>query len=159
MLKYEPHVHSRHSDGKHSVRKILSEAVRKKIDIISITDHDTLNGSFEAIEIVNEEHLHIKVTPGIEVSTKNGHLLVYGIRKEIDMGMKMIETIEIARELGGFTVLAHPFEFYRHGVMGLKYFEYVFEYVDAIEVFNAKSYLNFLANYFAKNKKTYNGRK
>ncbi len=70
MLKYEPHVHSRHSDGKHSVRKILSEAVRKKIDIISITDHDTLNGSFEAIKIVNEEHLHIKVTPGIEVSTK-----------------------------------------------------------------------------------------
>ena len=65
------------------------------------------------------------------------------------MGMKMIETIEIARELGGFTVLAHPFEFYRHGIIGLKYFEYV----DAIEVFNAKSYLNFLANYFAKNKK------
>jgi len=94
--------------------------------------------------------LHIKVTPGIEVSTKNGHLLVYGIRKEIDVGMKMIETIKIARELGGFTVLAHPFEFYRHGVMGLKYFEYVFQYVDAIEVFNAKSYLNFLANYFAK---------
>lgn len=86
MLKYEPYIHSRHSDGKHSVRKILSEAVRKKIDIISITDHDTLNGSFEAIKIVNEEHLHIKVIPGIEVSTKNGHLLVYGIRKEIDMG-------------------------------------------------------------------------
>ena len=146
MLKYEPHIHSRHSDGKHSVRKILSEAVRKKIDIISITDHDTLNGSFEAIKIVNEEHLHIKVILGIEVSTKNGHLLVYGIRKEIDMGMKMSETIEIARELGGFTVLAHPFEFYRHGIIGLKYFEYV----DAIEVFNAKSYLNFLANYFAK---------
>ncbi len=56
------------------------------------------------------------------------------------MGMKMIETIEIARELGGFTVLAHPFEFYRHGGVRL----------DAIEVFNAKSYLNFLANYFAK---------
>ena len=71
MLKYEPYIHSRHSDGKHSVRKILSEAVRKKIDIISIiTDHDTLNGSFEAIEIVNEEHLHIKVIPGIEFPQK-----------------------------------------------------------------------------------------
>lgn len=34
MLKYEPYIHSRHSDDKHSVRKILSEAVRKKIDII-----------------------------------------------------------------------------------------------------------------------------
>lgn len=146
MLKYEPHIHSNHSDGKHSIKEILREAIKKKIDVISITDHDTLNGSFEAIEIANEEHLSITVIPGIEITTKNGHLLVYGIQKEIDRGMEMIETIKIAKELGGFTVLAHPFEFYRHGCMKPSYFKYV----DAIEVFNAKSYLNFLANYFVK---------
>ncbi|RLI75105.1 PHP domain-containing protein [Archaeoglobales archaeon] len=146
MLKYEPHIHSNHSDGKHSVKEILSEAIKKKINIISITDHDTLNGSLEAIEIVNEEHLPINVIPGIELSTKNGHLLVYGINREMDKGMEMLETINIAKELGGFTVLAHPFEFYRHGCVKPSYFKYV----DAIEVFNAKSYLNFLANYFAR---------
>ena len=146
MIKFEPHVHSNHSDGRHSVRKILSEAIKKRIDVISITDHDTLNGSLEAIEVANEEHLPISVILGVEVSTRNGHLLVYGIQREIDRGMKMIETIEIVKELGGFTVLAHPFEFYRHGSVRIEHFKYV----DAIEVFNAKSYLNFLANYFAK---------
>ncbi|RLI80071.1 PHP domain-containing protein [Archaeoglobales archaeon] len=145
MLKYEPHVHSNHSDGNNSVKEILDEAIKKKIEIISITDHDTLNGSLEAIEIVNEEHLPIIVIPGIEISTKNGHLLVYRIDREVEKGMEMAETIKAAKELGGFTVLTHPFEFYRHGCVKPNYFKHV----DAVEVFNAKSYLNFLASYFA----------
>ena len=146
MLIYEPHVHSNNSDGKNSVREILGEAIKKGIDLISITDHDTLNGSLEAIEIVNEENLPITVIPGVEVSAKGCHLLIYGIKKEIDAGLEIVDAINEAKKFGGFVVLPHPFEFYRKGCIRLRYFKLV----DAVEVFNAKSYLNFLAGYFAK---------
>ncbi|MEM2402370.1 MAG: PHP domain-containing protein, partial [Archaeoglobaceae archaeon] len=79
MLKAELHVHSRYSDGLDSVEKLVREAIKKGIEIISITDHDTLNGSLSAIELVEAEKLEIIVIPGIEVSTRSGHLLAYGI--------------------------------------------------------------------------------
>ncbi|MEM2243697.1 MAG: PHP domain-containing protein, partial [Archaeoglobaceae archaeon] len=44
-------MHSRYSDGLDSVEKLVREAIKKGIEIISITDHDTLNGSLSAIEL------------------------------------------------------------------------------------------------------------
>ena len=50
MLIADLHIHSNHSDGKDSVKEILNVAIKKQLDVISITDHDTLNGSLEAID-------------------------------------------------------------------------------------------------------------
>ena len=146
MLIADLHIHSNHSDGKDSVKEILNVAIKKQLDVISITDHDTLNGSLEAMEIVADEHLPIKVIPGMELSTAQGHLLVYGLRKEIEPGIELIEAVKIVHELDGVTSLAHPFQFYRRGVMRLG----LFKVVDCIEVFNGKSlsFFNKLANYF-----------
>ncbi|MEM4155832.1 MAG: PHP domain-containing protein, partial [Archaeoglobaceae archaeon] len=77
MLKAELHVHSNFSDGKDSVERILKTAVEKKIDVISITDHDTIDGSLSAIEFVSTEKLPLIVIPGIEISTRSEHLLTY----------------------------------------------------------------------------------
>jgi len=148
LLKADLHVHSDHSDGKSSVREILKSAISKGIEVISITDHDTLNGSLEAIEVVREEHLPVKVVRGVEISTSQGHLLAYGIDREIEKGIDLIEAVELVRDLGGITSLAHPFQFYRHGAIRLKFFKVV----DCIEVFNARSLpiFNILSNYFRK---------
>jgi len=140
VLKAELHVHSNHSDGRDSVKKILEEALAK-VDVISITDHDTLQGSLEAEEIVEEEHLPIIVIRGVEISTASGHLLAYGINRDIEPKMSMEESCRAVREQGGICVLAHPFDFLRHGNIRLK----DFRFVDAVEVFNAKSPFNFLA--------------
>ncbi len=148
LLKADLHVHSNHSDGKDCVRKILSVAIERKLDIISITDHNTVNGSLEALEIVREEHLPIVILPGIEISTAQGHLLAYGISRDIEPGIDMSEAVRIIRRWGGITSLAHPFQFYRHGATRLKFFKIV----DCIEVFNAKSLtiFNKLSEYFCK---------
>ncbi|WP_457550700.1 PHP domain-containing protein [Archaeoglobus sp.] len=148
LLKADLHIHSNHSDGKSSVREILKSAIAKGLDVISITDHDTLNGSLEAIEIVREEHLPIKVIRGVEISTAQGHLLSYGISVEIDRGIDLIEAVKLVRDLGGITSLAHPFQFYRHGAIRLKFFKVV----DCIEVFNARSLpiFNRISNFFCK---------
>ncbi|HIP57807.1 MAG TPA: PHP domain-containing protein [Archaeoglobus profundus] len=146
MLTGDLHIHSNHSDGKDSVKKILYVAIKKRLDVISITDHDTLNGSLEAMEILADEHLPIKVIPGMELSTAQGHLLVYGLRREIEPGIDLIEAVKIVHELNGVTSLAHPFQFYRHGAIKLR----LFKIVDCIEVFNGRSlpFFNKLAEYF-----------
>ncbi len=148
LIKADLHIHSNHSDGKSSVREILKSAIAKRLDVISITDHDTLNGSLEAIEIVREEQLPIKVIRGVEISTAQGHLLAYRINKEIDKGIDLIEAVKLVMDLGGVTSLAHPFQFYRNGAIRLKFFKVV----DCIEVFNAKSLpiFNGISNFFCK---------
>ena len=41
------HIHSTHSDGTDSVSEILKKAEDKKLEIISITDHDSIDAYFE----------------------------------------------------------------------------------------------------------------
>ncbi len=148
LLKADLHIHSNHSDGKSSVKEIIKVAVERKLDIISITDHNTVNGSLEALEIVREENLPIVILPGIEISTAQGHLLAFGVTKDVEAGIEMGEAVQIVRELGGVTSLAHPFQFYRHGAVRLC----CFEIVDCVEVFNAKSLgiFNKLSDFFCR---------
>ncbi len=145
-VKAELHVHSTYSDGKCSVGKLLSAAVEKGIRVISITDHDTVDGSLEAVEVVRDEKLDILILPGAEISTLSGHLLVYGITKDIEPGMRMEDTCEMVRDLGGLAFLAHPFDFFRHGSVRLE----DFRHVDGVEVFNAKNPFNFIARRVAE---------
>jgi len=48
--------------------------------------------------------------------------------------MSMEETIAEVKKIGGFTAVAHPFQFYRHGLVKF----WIAKKADAIEVFNAK---------------------
>ena len=36
------HIHTTYSDGTYSVKEILKEAQEKKLEVISITDHDNV---------------------------------------------------------------------------------------------------------------------
>ena len=151
MLIADLHVHSNHSnDGIDNVKVLIAAALEKKLNCISITDHNTVNGSLEAIEYVEEEHIPITVIPGIEISTSDGHLLAYGITRDVDKGMGMRETAILVRKLGGISAIAHPFQFYRHGIVA---FWRAISVVDAVEVFNAKFYMgvcNTLSSIIAK---------
>ena len=148
MLKAELHVHSNQSDGRDSVKKLIQRAIELELDVLSITDHDTLNGSLEAIEIVNDEHLPILILPGIEISTNSGHLLAYGIEKEIGE-VEMEKAVRRIFELGGISALAHPFQIKRGGTVRVG----LFKIVDAIEVFNSKYLIgvcNKLSEFYAR---------
>lgn len=151
MLIADLHVHSNHSsDGVDSVKALIAAALEKGLNCISITDHNTVNGSLEAMEYVEEEHIPITVIPGVEISTSDGHMLAYGITRDVDRGMEMKETAILVRKLGGISAIAHPFRFHKHGIVA---FWKVISVVDAIEVFNAKFYMgvcNTLSSIIAK---------
>ncbi|MDO5517184.1 MAG: PHP domain-containing protein [Clostridium sp.] len=69
------HIHSTASDGNCSPREVVRIAKERHIDIISLTDHNTINGLSEAISYGAE--IGIKVIPGVELSTRYNNTRVH----------------------------------------------------------------------------------
>ena len=46
------HIHTTASDGTFSPKEVVEEAVRRKLSVIAITDHDTTQGIPEALEAI-----------------------------------------------------------------------------------------------------------
>lgn len=79
MRKADLHLHTNKSDGQFSVEELIKLAKAAELDIISITDHDTIDAIQEAIEI--GKHYGIEVIPGLEISSdfldNEIHILAY----------------------------------------------------------------------------------
>jgi len=65
--KTDLHMHTFHSDGYHSPEKLIEKAKSHGIKILSITDHDSVNGIGKATEYAAK--YGIEVIPGVEIST------------------------------------------------------------------------------------------
>ena len=86
MLNCDLHVHTNFSkDGESSVEEILERADEIGLDVIAITDHDTVEGAKKALLFMTR----VLVIPGIEVSTKQGHLIVLGVTEVIPAGLEL----------------------------------------------------------------------
>lgn len=150
-LKGDMHVHSIHSpDGRETVEDIIRYAKEIGLDIISITDHNTMKAYDDGADVVAEKY-GIILIHGIEISTKQGHVLAYGIREMPPIRRSVRETIEAVHRLGGIAVAAHPFRFISGvGVIAVRRGDF-----DGIEVRNARSTFadNHLANILATSQK------
>ena len=133
MLACDLHVHTNYSkDGESSVEEILLQAEAEGLDAIAITDHDCVDGAKEALLRPST----VLVIPGIEVSTKQGHLLVLGVTEVIPAGLDVVTTVNIARRMGALAILPHPYHVWRHGVARRK--KVGMNVVDAVEAFNSR---------------------
>lgn len=136
MLSVELHTHSSLSyDGRDPVDLILEQAAAVGLDAIAITDHDEIDASLEAANRAPEYDL--VGIPGIEISSKAGHILGLGVEEAVPPGLSYGETLETIRSQGGIAVVPHPFQESRHGVMARITREELAE-ADAIEVYNSR---------------------
>lgn len=73
------HTHSTASDGKLSPADLMAHAHEVGIEVLALTDHDTLSGLAEASEAA--ARLGIELIPGVEISAENDpgtmHMLGY----------------------------------------------------------------------------------
>lgn len=78
-MHIDTHIHSTYSDGTLTPEEIVKEAKEKKIDLIALTDHNTLNGDAEFAQYANKYNQN--AIAGIEISTiykkEEVHLLAY----------------------------------------------------------------------------------
>jgi len=83
------HTHTNYSDGTWNLKKLLEEAQKAKIEVLSITDHDTIKPYKELVQMNYKEIYQGQIITGVEFSTVfNGvffHLLAYDFDyREID---------------------------------------------------------------------------
>lgn len=139
----ELHCHTRSSklpyfplfyDAVMEVWELLDKCVSLGIEVLAITDHDSMFNSGIAKHIIEEKKLPIILIPACEISSKDGHILAYGISKEIPSGLGVTETIERIHTQGGLAVAAHPF--IPVFSLGKKIFR---EKFDGIEAYNSSA--------------------
>jgi len=129
-MRADLHIHSSFSnDGRSSVDDIIKAAKAKGLGCIAIADHNSFASYAESSKCDG-----IIVIPAEEVSSSEGHILAYGIDKEIPRGKGVIETIEMIHAAGGIAVAAHPYRWWS----GLGEKNVVAEF-DAVEIHNARS--------------------
>lgn len=103
------HIHTTASDGMVPVRDLLNDIARKRpyLNVIAITDHDTLDAALWAYE--HRAAYPFEIVPGIEVSSRIGHILALWVTTPIPAQMDLIDTVAAIHEAGGLAILAHPF--------------------------------------------------
>ncbi len=142
----EIHCHSRYSDGLPTVEAILKKAV-KKVQVLAITDHNTMSGYEHAKRILPKGLLLI---PGAEITAtkkdKSGltrkasdrycHILALGIQ-ELDKNITLSsvpEVIDYIHSQSAIAIAAHPFRHRQNiEVDDAKMF-------DALEVINGNTF-------------------
>jgi 3',5'-nucleoside bisphosphate phosphatase len=98
------HIHSTYSDGTDTPEQLVLRAESKGLTAISVTDHDTVEGTVAAIEV--GEGSSVEVIPGIEFSCvhKTDHMHVLGyyidpVNSELLTTLNDIQQARIDRNL------------------------------------------------------------
>ena len=103
------HIHSMVSDGMADVPEILEFVARRGVlDVIAITDHDKIAGSYQARELAAERGYNFEVVIGTEVGTTAGHLLALFVEESIPAKRSVAYTVAAIHAQGGLCIVPHP---------------------------------------------------
>jgi hypothetical protein len=103
------HVHSTHSDGTGSVEQVARAGERAGVDVVLLTDHDSLEAARAGEEGWYDGRTLL--IAGHEISPpRRNHMLAFGLDHEVDWrGMSAARIASEVRERGGIGIAAHPF--------------------------------------------------
>jgi len=108
-MKADLHIHSYHSDGKYSPAEIVFYAAQNHLDVISLTDHDTVDGLADVMNAASQ-YPALTVISGVELSTYHEsdelHILGYGINPAHPTLTALLEDTRMKRQARLRRVLA-----------------------------------------------------
>ena len=133
MLRLDLHIHSEYStDSESQVEEIIRSAIEMGLNGIAITDHNSIEGYYRGKEYLERSGHEFLLIPGIEISTIKGHLIALGVHESIQPNMSVEESLAQIQDMGGISILPHPFHPFRHSIGSVSYS------ASAVEVFNAR---------------------
>ncbi|WP_011306419.1 PHP domain-containing protein [Methanosarcina barkeri] len=133
MFIFDLHLHSKYSsDGILDPKTITKVAIRRGLNGIAITDHNTIKGGLKAKEY---ETKNFKVIIGSEIMTNNGEVIGLFLSEEI-RSTDLIEVISTIKAQNGIVVIPHPFDKMRHSALYPTDEEA--HLIDCIEGFNSR---------------------
>jgi hypothetical protein len=130
------HVHSDHSkDSVSRVADVLGRARDVGLDVVAITDHDSVDGGLEARELA--DRYGVRVIVGEEVKTAEGEVVGLFLERTVPPGMTFAATIAAIKEQGGIVYVPHPFD-RLHDVPSSEVLRANVADIDVLEVFNSR---------------------
>ncbi len=102
------HMHTNLGDGWASPARVIEEATRRGLRLIAVTDHDHIEGAQRVAELLERQGNPLQMITGVEVSTRQGHLLGLFIKKAPGAMRPVEESIEAIKEQGGLVIVPHP---------------------------------------------------
>lgn len=132
--KADLHVHSLYSkDALSSIESILEKAKKAQLDLIAITDHDTIEGAKEAKKMA--PYFGLDVIIGEEIKTKEGDIIALFIQEAITSGRFAFETLKEIHSQGGLAIAPHPNNWFLEGISAKNLLR-IFNHLDGIEILN-----------------------
>jgi hypothetical protein len=111
MGKADLQLHSDLGDGLSSIEAILDSAERASLDVIALTDHDDIRGAFALRDLAARRSSPVQIVPGVEVTTRSGHLLALWIEDEVPMFCSLAQGVARIHQAGGLAVVPHPLSY------------------------------------------------
>jgi predicted metal-dependent phosphoesterase TrpH len=101
-------MHTTFSDGWPAPKELVDYARAIGLDVIAVTDHDTIEGALRARDHA-AGHAKPHVIIGEEVSSRDGHIVALFIERKVRPGMSAAATVHAIHDQGGLAVAVHPF--------------------------------------------------
>ena len=144
MYRLDFHSHTGHSrDSALPAAALLRDAVRAGVNVLCVTDHDTIDGGRQAASIARvraDEHPGLTVIVGEEVMSSEGEIIGLFLTETIAPGLPPAEVAKRIRGQGGIVTVPHPFDRLRGSRLHEGALRMLVEagLVDAIEARNAR---------------------
>lgn len=103
------HMHTNLGDGWASPARVISEAGRRGLRVIAVTDHDHIEGAKRVADLLERQECPLQLITGVEVSTRQGHLLGLFVSRAPKALRSVEASIEAIKEQGGLVIIPHPF--------------------------------------------------
>ncbi|TMC70987.1 MAG: PHP domain-containing protein [Chloroflexi bacterium] len=110
MSKADPHCHTDASDGMVTPAELVDAAVKAGLDLIAVTDHDTMASVKEAQD--RAEAVGLTVVAGQEVTTRwpaQTHVMGWFLKEPVERGMSLEDTVAAIHDQDGLVIIPHPF--------------------------------------------------
>jgi predicted metal-dependent phosphoesterase TrpH len=105
----DTHMHTNLGDGWASPAQVIKIALMRDLQLIAITDHDHLEGAKRVADLLAQQAAHpLQMITGVEVSTRQGHLLGLFVQKAPRAMRSVEESIDAIKAQGGLVIIPHP---------------------------------------------------
>jgi predicted metal-dependent phosphoesterase TrpH len=134
-MRIDLHCHTCHSpDSLMSCETLLRSMDRRGIDVVAITDHNTIAGAL-AVRARAPERFVV----GEEIKTTHGELIALFLEDEVPPGLTPEETIARVHAQGGLVGASHPLDRVRGEALGLENLQSIRRDLDFLEVLNSRT--------------------
>lgn len=136
LIRADLHNHTHFSpDSILTPKRFVAQAVRRDLNCIAVTDHNTVRGVAAVQEAAAASGL--RVIAGEEIRTAEGEVLGLFLTEPVPRGLPAAETIDRIKQQGGLAGVPHPYDYLRSGLDPDAMLRLV-ERIDFIEGLNAR---------------------